>query len=113
MPEHEPARCDAALKRAFTFLGKRWNGVLLGSLAAGPMSYTELHKGVEGISPSVLSDRLVELCGAGLVLRQVDEGPPISVSYRLAPAGEKLVPVLNELSRWAAGNLPGEVVEVP
>ena len=29
--EHEPRACDAALSRAFEFLGKRWNGVLLGT----------------------------------------------------------------------------------
>ena len=33
---HEPRACDAALSRAFEFLGKRWNGVLLGTLIQGP-----------------------------------------------------------------------------
>ena len=35
-PEHEPRACDAALSRAFEFLGKRWNGVLLGHVDPGP-----------------------------------------------------------------------------
>lgn len=103
---HEPRVCDAALARAFRFLGKRWNGVLLGSLTSGPAGFAELRRAVGGISDSVLSERLAELCQAGLVLRSVDDGPPISVDYRLTAAGLALLPALDELTSWAADNLP-------
>jgi DNA-binding HxlR family transcriptional regulator len=106
MTEDPPRTCDAALARAFGFLGKRWNGVILGTLTAGPASFSELARAVSGISDSVLSDRLSELGTAGLVLRTVDDGPPISVSYRLTPAGDALLPALDELTRWATDNLP-------
>ena len=36
------ARGDAALARAFVFLGKRWNGVVLGNLSTGPAGFREL-----------------------------------------------------------------------
>jgi DNA-binding HxlR family transcriptional regulator len=100
--------CDAALSRAFGFLGKRWNGVLLGTLASGPTSFSQLSRAVSGISDSVLSDRLTELTRAGLVTRDVDAGPPIAVTYALAPAGEALLPALIELTRWAKDNLPAD-----
>jgi len=103
---HEPRVCDAALSRAFEFLGKRWNGVLLGTLLEGPAGFSELRRSVVGISDSVLSDRLVELTKAGLVQRMVREGPPVTVDYRLTPAGEALLPALRELGSWAADNLP-------
>jgi DNA-binding HxlR family transcriptional regulator len=103
---HEAHACDVALARAFDFLGKRWNGVLLGSLAGGPASFSELSRSVSGISDSMLSDRLSELSLAGLVQRDVAPGPPVTVSYHLTPAGEALIPALNELSVWAAANLP-------
>jgi DNA-binding HxlR family transcriptional regulator len=51
--EHEVRVCDAALARAFGFLGKRWNGVLLGTLIAGPAGFSELRRAVAGISDSV------------------------------------------------------------
>ena len=57
-PEHEPRSCDASLSRAFEFLGKRWNGVLLGTLIQGPAGFAELKRGL-GISDSMLSDRLL------------------------------------------------------
>ena len=102
----EPRLCDSALVRAFDFLGKRWNGIILGSLLNGPASFSELRRGVVGISDSVLSERLVELSGAGLVTRRVDEGPPVAVSYALTDSGKGLLPTLRELTTWASANLP-------
>jgi len=103
---HEPRVCDAALARAFAFLGKRWNGVLLGTLITGPAGFAELRRAVGGISDSVLSERLSELTGACLIERSVEPGPPISVTYSLTPSGRALLPALNELTTWAAENLP-------
>jgi DNA-binding HxlR family transcriptional regulator len=103
---HEPRTCDAALTRAFEFLGKRWNGVLLGTLISGPASFSELRRAVAGISDSVLSERLAELARAGLIARAVEPGPPVAVSYTLTEAGAGLLPALAELTIWAENNLP-------
>ena len=104
---HEPRACDAALSRAFAFLGKRWNGVLLGTLAHGPAGFAELRRSL-GISDSVLSDRLGELTRAGLVERTVLEGPPLSVSYALTGGGQAILPALDALGEWARHNLTAE-----
>jgi DNA-binding HxlR family transcriptional regulator len=98
--------CDAALVKAFRFLGKRWSGVILGTLTGGPLGFAELSRAVEGISDSVLAERLNELQLAGLALRDVQPGPPVSVTYRLSDAGFALLPAMHELSVWAASNLP-------
>ena len=103
---HDPRKCDGALTRAFGFLGKRWNGVILAVLMPGPAGFAELKRAVNGISDSVLSDRLTELGQAGLVERSVSDGPPVLVSYALTPAGQALLPVLEGLAKWAAENLP-------
>jgi DNA-binding HxlR family transcriptional regulator len=110
---HPPHVCDRYLTRAFSFLGKRWNGMLIGALSSGPASFAELCRGVPGISESVLSDRLSELAAAGLVRREVAEGPPVAVHYRLTPAGLALTPALNELARWAHENLPEPPLSLP
>ncbi|MET8210441.1 helix-turn-helix domain-containing protein [Streptomyces sp. NPDC005373] len=103
-PDDERA-CSVALTRAFEFLGKRWNGVLLANLMDGPAGYAELKRAVSGISDSVLSDRLSQLTAAGLIERDIDGGPPITVSYRLTARGQALLPALQELSAWAEKNL--------
>jgi DNA-binding HxlR family transcriptional regulator len=107
-PAHTAGACDrsaAALGRAFEFLGKRWNGVILATLRNGPAGFRELSRAVDGISDSVLSDRLSDLGAAGLITRTVDEGPPLAVSYALTDRGKALLPALAEITLWAEEHL--------
>jgi DNA-binding HxlR family transcriptional regulator len=96
----------AALSRAFRFLGKRWNAMVLGHLSAGPAGFRELSRAIDGISDSVLSDRLSDLAAGDLITRSVDEGPPVSVSYALTDCGRALMPALEQIAIWAQENLP-------
>jgi DNA-binding HxlR family transcriptional regulator len=98
--------CDSALARAFNFLGKRWNGVILGTLTKGPSGFADLKRNVTGISDSVLSERLGELQVAALIVRTVEPGPPVSVSYALSETGRALIPAMEALSTWARNNCP-------
>lgn len=100
------SRADASLAHAFVFLGKRWNAAVLGALEDYPAGFRELSRSIEGISDSVLSNRLSSLTEAGLLSRTVDDGPPVTVSYALTDAGRALMPALREISRWAAEHLP-------
>jgi DNA-binding HxlR family transcriptional regulator len=100
------AQTDASLVRAFELLGRRWSGVILGTLSDRPASFRDLARAVLGISDSMLSTRLAALRNAGLVSRAVDEGPPLSVAYQLTDAGRALLPALEQISRWADEYLP-------
>lgn len=103
---------DVALTRVFSLLGKRWTGLILAVLTHnGPAYFSELRRAVPGISERMLSDRLTELADAGLVLRRVDEGPPLRVSYRLTEGGAALRPALTELALWAEQHLPASALE--
>ena len=106
MTEHVERACDAALTRAFSVLGKRWNGMILSVVAQGPTAFSELRRALGTISDSVLSERLTELAAAGLVERTVEPGPPVAVSYGLTASGSALTPALQLLARWAADSLP-------
>lgn len=109
---HDTEACkrgDAALTRAFTVLGKRWSGVVLGSLRPGPAGFRQLSRAIGGVSDSVLSDRLSELTKAGLIARTVDEGPPVTVSYGLTESGKALMPALEQISQWAQEHLSPDV----
>ena len=97
---------DATLTRAFDLLGKRWTGVLLATLRDNAVGFRVLSRAIPGISDSVLSDRLSELTDAGLLVRSVKEGPPVSVSYALTEAGGALLPALEQIGRWADQHLP-------
>ncbi|MEV4310729.1 helix-turn-helix domain-containing protein [Actinocrispum sp. NPDC049592] len=106
MAHDDCASADAALTRAFTILGTRWTAMLLGVLGRGPAGYRELSRALGKVSDSVLSERLTTLTESGLVSRTVQEGPPITVTYRLTTAGEALMPVLDQISAWADHHLP-------
>jgi DNA-binding HxlR family transcriptional regulator len=104
----ETASCvagDAALARAFVFLGKRWTAVVLGILGHGPTGFRDLSRAIGGISDSVLSDRLTDLAATGLITRTVDEGPPITVSYALTDRGSALMPALLQIGLWSREHL--------
>lgn len=98
-------RCDAALAAAFGVLGKRWNGIVIGTLATGSAGFAELRRAIGGITDSMLSDRLTELSDAGIVERTVTHTRPPGVSYRLTAAGQALLPILDQLAGWAADHI--------
>jgi DNA-binding HxlR family transcriptional regulator len=96
---------DDALTRVFGLLGKRWTGVIIGSLCEGPARFAEIARAVPGITEGMLSSRLQELQEAGILEREVVAGPPIAAVYRLTDRGRALEPALLELARWAESNL--------
>ncbi len=109
MQSHDAGACkrvDEGITRVFQLLGKRWTGPIVSVLVTQPAHFADLRRAIPGISERMLSDRLSELGTAGLVVRQVDEGPPLRVSYRLTEAGAALEPALQELGEWAKKHLP-------
>ena len=97
LPRHlEEATC-AAIK----LLERRWALCLLTVLVAGPARFSELKGAVPGVSGRMLTERLRELEGDGLVRRTIDPGPPITSTYSLTADGEGLGEILDLVRRWA------------
>ena len=104
MAEHSEQACrrvDVGITRVFELFGKRWTGPIVSVLMQYPVHFADLRRAIPGISERMLSDRLSELGAAGLVVRDVDEGPPLRVSYRLTQAGAAMEPALKELALWS------------
>jgi len=80
---------------ALDLLGRRWALRVLWELRDGPLGFRALQGACDGMSSSVLRDRLRDLTAAGLV-EQAGEG-----SYALTPLGSDLGTALAPLSRWA------------
>jgi DNA-binding HxlR family transcriptional regulator len=75
-------------------LGRRWALRVIWELRDGPLAFTALQNRCEGMSSSVLSQRLQELRAAGIV--EVGEG-----GYRLGAEGARLLDVYPPLGAWA------------
>lgn len=98
--EHTAAFCPR-FHHAVELVGKRWTGAIVRVLLAGPRRFNELLAAVPGLSDRLLAERLKELEREGLVLREVEPGPPVRVAYALTPAGEELDAALAALGAWA------------
>lgn len=96
-----PARVCPDFHAAIELIGRRWAGAILIALAEGPHYFAELGMAIPGLSDRLLSRRLRELEGAGLVERSVHDGTPARVSYALTAKGRALQPALGELQTWA------------
>jgi DNA-binding HxlR family transcriptional regulator len=92
--------------KAIEHLGDRWSLIIVKELAMhGSRGFNALADGLPGVSRSVLARRLRKLEELGLIVR--DPSARIRVApYRLAPAGEQLVPTLLALDAWAKRWVP-------
>ena len=79
---------------ALDLLGRRWSLRLVWELRRDTIAFSEL-RARTGISPSVLSTRLAELGGAGVI----EQDP--TRRYRLTGEGRELARLLYEINRWA------------
>ena len=86
---------------AIELIGKRWSGAILWALGERPLRFGELGQAVPGMSDRLLSERLRELEGEGLVQRSVQRDGPVRVTYSLTEQGAELKPLLGELKSWA------------
>lgn len=99
--------CGVELTGVFRLLGKRWSGMIVGTLLQRPARFGELAKAIPGISDSVLNERLRELMAAGLIQRLLADGPTTAVLYQLTAAGLDFRVAFDELRAWAARNQLG------
>jgi DNA-binding HxlR family transcriptional regulator len=80
---------------ALDLVGRRWSLRVLWELRSGPIGARALLERCEGISSSVLYDRLRELSGASLI-EQDEHG-----AYRLTDIGRDLGAAIEPLDGWA------------
>ncbi|WP_088188258.1 helix-turn-helix domain-containing protein [Desulfosporosinus sp. FKA] len=86
---------------AFELIGKRWTGLIIRVLQTGPKRFKDLTEIIANVSGKVLTERLKELESEGIICREVYPEMPVRIEYSLSPKGEDLIPVFNELQKWA------------
>lgn len=86
---------------AIELIGKRWSGAIIWALGDADLRFADLKRSVPGLSDRLLSQRLRELEGAGLVKRTVEDGKPVRVIYSLTEKGLGLIPAVRAVEEWA------------
>ena len=99
MPRRVDSQCKT-FQTAIDILGSRWNALILNVLQAGPLRFSELAERAKGPGDKVLSARLKELEARGLLVRRVDPGPPVRVSYALTRSGREFGELALAIERW-------------
>jgi DNA-binding HxlR family transcriptional regulator len=98
------SRSGRPIMALLDLLGRRWALRLLWELREGPLPFRALQERCDGMSSSVLNQRLAELRAAGVVERCAE-------GYRLSAEGTRLLGGLEPLQgwaeRWAARNARG------
>ena len=87
---------------SFDLLGKRWSALIVQDLIGGPRRFREILGDLGRINDKVLSQRLKELEGRGIVERRLFPEVPVRVEYTLTEKGRGLAGVINAMEQWDA-----------
>lgn len=87
---------------SFDLLGKRWSALIVQDLIGGPRRFREILGDLGRINDKVLSQRLKELEGRGIVERRLFPEVPVRVEYTLTAKGRGLAGVINAMEQWDA-----------
>lgn len=100
-----PYRADCPTRRILDRIGDRWTVLIVGILGRGDARFSELLRGVEGVSQKMLTQTLRALERDGLVRRTVYPEVPVRVEYSLTDAGHTLLEPLRALEQWSIEHL--------
>lgn len=97
--------CEA-VRDLLNRVGDKWTIYIVRELRDGPRRFSELRKGIEGISQRMLTLTLRGLERDGLVTRTVFPTVPPRVDYALTRLGETLIVSVDGLAKWAVDHAP-------
>lgn len=90
-----PPECP--IGNCMKFLGGAWTPNIIWYLSHGPRRFSELRHDIPAVSAKVLTQRLREMEGLGIVLRRVMPTSPPSVEYELTALGKEFGPVIRAI----------------
>ena len=96
-----PCRASEVLGR----VGDKWSLQVIFSLGDGARRFTDLKRGIDGISQRMLTVTLRGLERDGIVTRTIYPVIPPRVDYELTPMGRTLLDAAGTLVCWAHAHL--------
>jgi DNA-binding HxlR family transcriptional regulator len=104
-----PELKSCPIETTFRIIGKRWTVLIIREILRGHTQFNRFMENIEGITPKVLTERLRELEGLGMIRRKIVSKYPIRVEYSLTDAGEGLEQVLLSAASFSMKYLPKAV----
>ena len=97
---HDACDVPCAIERGMRIIGGKWTGSILWHLKDEPVRFNDLARMIGGASKKMITERLRQLEGDGLVSREVLDTSPVSVQYVITPLGKTALGFLDELRQW-------------
>lgn len=91
-----------AIAHALDTVGERWTLVIIRNLLLGHKRFSDLMKGLPGISTNILTERLKLLEEKGVLTTRFLPPPAASTVYQLTESGYALADTLAALARWGS-----------
>jgi DNA-binding HxlR family transcriptional regulator len=102
MPTSRSYGDACATARALDVVGERWALLVVRELLFGPQRFSDIRRALPGASSNLVTDRLRELEGHGVVARRKLPPPAGSTVYELTEWGRELEPIVLALGAWGA-----------
>jgi DNA-binding HxlR family transcriptional regulator len=102
MPKKKPCPICETLR----LLNGKWDLMVIRYLLERPKRFAELKAAIPDLSSKSLSATLKQLIAKDLVVRDVNNGYPVSVVYSLTAKGRDMKAIVEALRHWGEKWLP-------
>src|SRR6059058_1910028 len=102
MPTSRSYEDACTIARALDVVGERWALLVVRELLLGSQRFSDVRRALPGASSNLVTDRLRELEGHGVVARRKLPPPAGSTVYELTAWGRELEPVVLALGAWGS-----------
>ena len=96
---------DCPTRRILDRIADKWTALIIGLLEGQPKRFSQLQRGIGGISQKMLAQTLRSLERDGLVLRTIYPEVPPRVEYELTPLGRTLIEPIAAIRNWAESHI--------
>jgi DNA-binding HxlR family transcriptional regulator len=100
-----PDALDCRAREVLDLVADKWSLGVVATLGADPKRFSELKRGIEGISQKMLTVTLRGLERDGILTRTVYAVMPPNVTYELTTIGRTLLDATEPLVRWSLHNI--------
>ncbi|MBU5676246.1 winged helix-turn-helix transcriptional regulator [Alkaliphilus sp. MSJ-5] len=106
--------CDKScpIEHTVNLIGHKWKVLILRNLMnSGTQRFSELNKGIKGISQKMLTQQLRQMETDRLIRRKVYPEVPPRVEYSLTELGQTLKPILDAMSHWGTDHINSGILD--
>ncbi|MBL1409919.1 winged helix-turn-helix transcriptional regulator [Sphingobacterium faecale] len=95
-----PQTLDYGVSVTMKVIGGKWKPCIIDSIANGVNRPAHIHKAIKQVSLRVINQQLSELMDFEIIEKEVFDGYPLHVEYKLTTFGKTLLTVIEAMESW-------------